>query len=65
MPDVEDDDPMDVDEDEFPGFRWVKVYLDGRREGYDGGITPAELTDIEPCQILGRYIFQVPSAPQS
>lgn len=52
-----EDDPMEID-DELPNFTYVKVYRDGRRVGYNGGVEPEDLTDILPFTLRGRYIIQ-------
>lgn len=55
MPDDDDDDPMEVDEEECVGFDYVKVYLDGRRECFNGIPEDAGFTTY---QLDGRYIYQ-------
>ncbi|MEZ5865406.1 MAG: hypothetical protein R3D25_15570 [Geminicoccaceae bacterium] len=54
-PDSDDDEPMEVDDVECEGFDFVKVYLDGRRECFDGVPEDAGFTNY---RTEGRIVYQ-------
>ncbi len=55
--------PMDVDEVECPGYDYVIVYLDGRRECYNGN---PDHSGLDSWTENGRYLIEgtgMPAAP--
>ena len=58
------EEPMDVDAEECPGYRYVIVYLDGRHQCFDGD---PDLSGLTSWRQDGRYLIEtrIGAAPRA